>query len=92
MKNFYALMTTQHYTLKEGTKTVYQLVDSEESKITEDQYKNIIDSSPFFRRLGGSEHHNKSYTCRGYTTWKLTSKSPDKQKKTVRIFDFESTL
>ena len=88
----YAKMTTLKQVLKAGTKTVFETIETEEKVITEQEYRNIVESSPFFRRLGGSEHHTKCYTCRGYLTYKLTSKSPDRQQKTVRTFDFESVL
>lgn len=88
----YAKMTVVKQVLKAGTKTVYQTVETEEKVITEKEYRNIVESSPFFRRLGGSEYHTKCYTCRGYVTYKIASKSPDRQKKTVRTFDFESVF
>ncbi|AGH31923.1 hypothetical protein VPIG_00065 [Vibrio phage PWH3a-P1] len=86
----YATMTTKHLTLKEGTKTVFvQTGEDEVKSITEKEYNNIIESSPFFRRLGGSEFHHKTYTCRGYKTWKLSSKNPSRDQQTIRTFDFD---
>ncbi len=82
-------MTTTKQIKKEGTKTVW--INKQEPKtevITETQYNNIIDASPFMRRLGGSEHNVKSYTCRGYKVVRNTSTSPDKEKRTIRAFKF----
>jgi hypothetical protein len=88
----YAKMTTTKQVLKQGTKTVFITVSTEESIISEKEYNNIIDSSPFFRRLDGSEHHTKCYTSRGYKTYQLSSKSPDRQQKTIRTFDFDNVM
>lgn len=88
----YAKMTVVRQVLKEGTKSVYQTVETEEKVISEKEYNKIVEASPFFRRLGGSEHHTKCYTCRGYLTYKLASKSPDRQQKIIRTFDFDSVL
>lgn len=86
----FATMTTTRLVLKEGTKTVFVKSGEVETKaITEKEYNNIIDSSPFFRRLGGSEFHHKAYTCRGYKTWKLSSKNPSRDEQTIREFDFD---
>ena len=82
-------MTTENFDKKQGTKTVYQLHNSESRVITEEQYKNICESAPFFRRLGGSVHQVKGYTCYGYKVTKDTATSPNKETKTVRKFKFE---
>ena len=50
---------------------------------------NIVDVSPFFRRLGGSETVKKGYTTRGYRVVEIISKSPDRTKKTIRSFNFD---
>jgi len=89
MTKAYAIMTTIKQVLKAGTKTVYQTVETTEKVISEEEYNNGVNSSPFFRRLGGSEYHVKTYTQHGYKTYKLISKSPDRQNKTIRIFDFD---
>ncbi len=85
----YAKLTTIHYELKEGTKTVYQELYREEKLIDQEWYNNCVDASPFFRNLGGSERQEKEYTSKGYKVTQITSKSPDRQKKTVRIFDLD---
>jgi len=73
-----------------NTKTTY-LQEKETSKeITREQYRNITcnDTQKWFRRIGGSETAQRSYTCAGYVVTKLTSTSPDRQSKTVREFKF----
>lgn len=85
----FCIMKIQHYQLKDGTKTVYELLEEDRWEIDEKEYRRVITSSPFFRRLGGSEYHHKSYTCRGYLTYKLVSKSSCRTMKTVREFDFD---
>lgn len=46
------------------------------------------DTLSFFRRLGGYEGLEKSYTSRGYLPWKLTSISPDRSIKRVREYTY----
>ena len=91
MERPYAKMIKEHYELKEGRKTVYDLIETEEQEFTETQYKNYIDAAPFFRRLGGSETLERSYTCVGYKVDKITSKSPDRTKKKIAKFYFWNT-
>lgn len=81
-------LTTTTFELKEGTKSAYKETKKEVSTIDEDTYSKIITSSPFFRRLGGSETAKKGYTSNGYKVVKLTSKSPDRETKIVRQFKF----
>ena len=88
-KDTFCKVTTTHYELKEGTKTVYQEVDQDQSNFTEEQYNNCVEAGPFMKRLGGSEHNEKSYTSKGNIVTRITSKSPDREKKTVRVFDFD---
>lgn len=84
----YAKMIKEHYELKEGRKTVYNLIETEEKEFSETQYKNYVEAAPFFRRLGGSETHEKAYTVAGYNVNKITSKSPDRTKKRIARFYF----
>ncbi len=86
----YALMTKRNFTRKPGTKTVYLLDKEETAPIDKETYQNIVNAAPFFRRLGGSEHLTRSYTPHGYQVIEIISKSPDRDKKTVRRFDFDS--
>lgn len=76
------------YELKVGTKTVYTEIETAQKEITETEYNNIIDSVSFFRRLGGTETIQRAYTSAGYKATKLTSKSPDRQTKVIRKFNF----
>jgi hypothetical protein len=75
---------TLHLNLK---KKWFDMILSGEKKA---EYRNITsaDTLKFFRRLGGTESAQYSYTCDGYTITFLTSTSPDKQKKTIREFSF----
>jgi hypothetical protein len=80
----------KRYQLKEGTKTAYKLTEETVREIDERQYNNIVnrDTQRFFRRLGGSETAESSYTCFGYKVTKLISKSSDRDMKVVREFQF----
>ena len=74
-----------------NTKTTY-IVDSKEVKEIDLQTHNRItndDTLKWFRRLGGTETAERSYTYEGYVVTKLTSTSPDKQRKTIREFNFK---
>lgn len=81
-------LTSTTFKLKEGTKSAYHETEKMVSIIDEYKYNNIITSSPFFRRLGGSETAKKSHTSQGYKVTRLTSKSPDMDTKVVREFRF----
>ena len=87
MKN-YAIMTTIHLVKNPDTKTTFIEEERTIEEITEQTYRNIVSSSKFFRRLGGSETHKRAYTCRGYNTIKLTSVSPNRQNKKIYEFKF----
>ena len=88
MTNKFATVKTTRYELKEGTKTVWVETESDTQDITEQQYKNCVKASPFFRRIGGSETVTKNYTKAGFLVVRIVSKSPDRKNKTVRDFDF----
>lgn len=62
---------------------------TDKKMITEEEYRMIVDSCKFFRKLGGVERATRNYTCRGYNVVKLTSISPDKQTRIVREFNFD---
>lgn len=91
MKNYIAIVSIRHYNLKPGTKTVWteNTERSHDEYITEEGYRNIVDASPFFRRLGGSETLHRTYTRAGYRVYEIISKSPDRTQKTVRTFNFD---
>lgn len=84
-------LTTEKWLKNPNTKTTYLLESVETTEIDETQYNNIVskDTIEFFKRLGGSETKQMSYSVKGYTCSKLTSVSPNKQNKTVRKFKFE---
>mgnify|MGYP003630727874 FL=1 len=73
------------------TKTTYFIRDEASESITRAQYNNLTkdDTLKWFRRLGGSETAERSYTCRGYNVTKLTSTSPDRGIKIIRKFKFQ---
>lgn len=81
-------LKTQNYELKPNRKTAYQLISEETKQIDELTYNRIIESAPFFKKIG-SCRQTKNYTCYGYKVVKDVATSPDKQYKTVRNFDFE---
>ena len=79
----------QTFTLKAGTKTVYELESEETKEVTSEQHKNAVDAAPWFRRLGGSETLTREYTKRGYQVTQIVSKSPDRQTKVIRKYSFQ---
>jgi len=79
----------QTFTLKEGTKTVYELESEEISEVTSEQHINAVNAAPYFRRLGGSETLTREYTKRGYQVTQIVSKSPDRQTKVIRKYTFQ---
>lgn len=79
-------MTTTNYE-KSGSRFVE--TNTETKDITWEQYFNVIDATPFFKNLGGTERVVKTYTKAGYIPTRITSVSPDKQQKTVREIRFD---
>lgn len=79
----------QIFTLKEGTKTVYELESEETKEVTYEEHRNAVDAAPWFRRLGGSETLSRQYTKRGYQVTQMISKSPDRKTKVIRKYKFE---
>jgi hypothetical protein len=76
--------------IKPGTKTVWQTIETEEKIIKEREHFLLVDACPFFRRLGGSEYTERSYTGYGYNVVKMISTNPDRSERHVRHFsDFE---
>jgi len=85
-------LTETKLTKNPNTKTTY-IVDSKEvSEVTSRQHSlaTCDDTVKWFRRLGGSESIERSYTSAGYLVTKLISTSPDKQNKTVREYSFKT--
>lgn len=65
------------------------LVDDYTNEITQQQYKNIIESYNFFKDFSSSEKQYKSKTKYGLKVTKAESVSPDKTIKHVYNFSFE---
>lgn len=84
-------MKKQHFVKKQGTKKVYELVETTTENVTETQYNNIINSASYFRRLGGSCSQQRSYTNCGYKVVKDIITSPNKETKTITEFEFNYT-
>lgn len=59
------------------------------NKITDTQYKNIVNSYSFFKGFSSSEKQYKSETKYGLRVTKIESVSPDKTIKHVYNFNFE---
>lgn len=78
----------QRQVKKPGTKTVWETVETTTDIFTEEQYNNFINAAPWFRRLGGSCTQQRTYTCRGYLVWRDINTSPDKQNRTITVFNF----
>ena len=85
------IMTRTELEKNPDTKTTYLTKEVEKEELTEKAYKLITgdDTLKWFRRLGGTETAQKSYTCRGYNITRLTSISLDRQTKIVRTFKFQ---
>ena len=62
-------------------------VNKETEKINFEYYMNVIESIPFFKRLG-SEKVYKGYSIVGYIPLEIVSISPCKTEKIVRKFYF----
>ena len=84
--------TKTKQTKNPNTKTTFFNDNVEASLLTEREYNLTVndDTLKWFRRLGGSETALKSYTCKGYTCYKLTSTSLNGQSRTIREFQFYS--
>jgi len=73
-----------------NTKTTYIVDEVKTEQVTDEQHHLTTndDTCKWFRRLGGSETKQMSYTFAGYKCTKLTSVSPDKQIKVIREYKF----
>ena len=85
-------LTTTKQVKNPNTKTTYLTESKEVTTITDKEYHLITndDTVKWFRRLGGSESLQRTYTCAGYKVYKLTSTSPDRQNKIIREFKFKT--
>ena len=87
----YTIIETKTKLVKNpNTKTTYIVESTEVNEVTDEQHDLTTNdyTCKWFRRLGGSETKEMSYTYKGYVCTKLTSTSPDKQSKTVREYKF----
>lgn len=85
------LMTRTELEKNPNTKTTFNVVEETTEEINNTQFKRITeaDTLKWFRRLGGTETTQRSYTCRGYNITQLTSISPDRQTKIIRQFKYQ---
>jgi len=82
-------MTREYQRRKANTKTVWETYKTEGINITENEHNEMVKAAPWFRRLGGSESLQRSYTRRGYKVVRIISTRPDKQERRVFLFDFD---
>lgn len=64
-------------------------VNEETKEIQFEEYFNYISSVEFFKSLGGYERVETAYTITGCVPYRLTSISPNKETKIVRVFKIE---
>ena len=86
------IITLTETRLTKNPNTTY-IVDSKKIEtVTEKQHRSTTcnDTVKWFRRLGGSETVQRSYTNAGYLVTKLTSLSPDRQTKVIREYKFKT--
>lgn len=76
--------------LKEGRKTVYNVIEEINKPIKFEEYYNIIAATNFFKSLGFKESITKGYTVAGYLPKRLISTTPDSAEKIERIFTIKS--
>jgi len=85
-------LTETRLTKNPNTKTTY-IVDSVETNVVTEKQHSLTTSDnaiKWFRRIGGKETLQRSYTCAGYVVTKLISTSPDKETKVIREYKFKS--
>lgn len=80
--------TKTTYTKKAGTKTVWVISETKSKEVNDEHCRNVEESAPFFRRLGGSETIERGYTGYGYRMVRNVSTSPDRQTRIVRAYEF----
>ena len=85
------IMTRTELEKNPNTKTTYLTKEVETEEVTKKAYERITgeDTLNWYRRIGGTETAQRSYTCRGYNITRLTSISPDRQTKIIRTFKFK---
>lgn len=88
------IMLTNEYSPTKSGKGFKKKPDTTEKKrITPEYYRNITEpkSLQFFRRLGGTERAERTYTPMGYVITRLLSTSPGKRYRIERIFTITHT-
>ena len=85
--NFGGIVERQSRFCKVGKKWV--LKEEKLEIVSAEFYMNVIESIPFFRRLG-SERVSMGYTYVGYVPVEISSISPDGTEKIVRKYKFEA--
>ncbi len=81
-------VTREYYDKKPGTKTAWELRQTQHQVFNKEMYENFVNAKSFFRSLGGGEYHEKNYTGYGYLVTRVISTSPDKQQRRITYFDF----
>lgn len=79
-----------HYT-RNTTSSRWKETTKETTTINSEYYMNIIEATPFFKRLG-SEKVFKGYSLVGYIPLEIVSISPCKTAKIVRKFFFTDNV
>lgn len=84
-------MVQTTYELKPNTKTVWVEVETTEKQVDLAHLKRFTsdDTLKFFRRLGGIERVQRSYTIMGYLPTRVCLISPDKKLKKVTEFKID---
>ena len=84
-------MTKKKLERNPSTKTTFNLLEEVSEVIPRERYEMLTSEKTlgWFRAMGGTETAERSYTCRGYNITRLTSTSPDKQRKVIREFKFQ---
>ena len=85
-------LTETEFIKNPDTKTTYINVGTETKEINEKEYFLTVNDNTikYFRGLGGKETVTRSYTSAGYKVIKLVSTSPDKETKTIKVFNFKT--
>lgn len=85
------IMTKETYSRTDSGKSWRSRPDEvSTSEVTLDNVRKATDEDTlrFFRRLGGWERVDRTYTAWGYLPWRCISISPDRQVKIVRLYDY----
>lgn len=79
------IVTTQQ---KNGSR--WETVETKIKEISREFYRNATEEQTikFFRKLGGIETVQKNYTKWGFLPVRILSTSPNRERRTIREFDF----